>query len=175
MRLFTDVAPTSPTVQNPTMPGMPSELKPTFERYVEGPTLLTRAIDGIDPAMLSRPGTEGWAVRDVLVHLSDAEIVAAFRFRLVISEDNPALPVFDQDAWKKRLHYLWRSPEAALSLFQQTRFATAELLRQCDRKSWERGGTYPGDVPVTLAGLLQDDVDHLDLHIAQIRSLRHLA
>lgn len=157
----------------PYMPGMPSELLPVFEHFTAGPSLVTRAAEGIDPATLSRAGVEGWSVRDVLVHLADSELVRAVRMRLILAEDEPTLFVYDEGVWKKRLHYLWRSPEASISLFQQTRFGTAELLRQCDRQSWARVGIHPELGRLALADMLRIGVEHVDTHVAQIAALRH--
>ena len=72
-----------------------------------------------------------------------------------------------------RRQQLWRSPEAAISLFQQTRFGTAELLRQCDRQSWSRTATHPELGRLALADMLRIGVEHVDTHVAQIAALRH--
>jgi uncharacterized damage-inducible protein DinB len=154
------------------MPGMPPDLQPVFERFTQGPTLVYAAIRDIGPAQINRPGSEGWSIRDVLVHLSDTELVRAVRMRIVLTEDEPTLFTFDEGTWKKRLHYLWRSPEVALSLFQQTRFGTAEMLRNCDRQAWERAGIHPDLGRQTLATLLRLGVEHIDAHVAQIAALR---
>jgi hypothetical protein len=151
---------------------MPAALEPVFASFTEGPTLVARAIEGIDPGVLNRPGREGWSVRDVLIHLSDAELIAALRFRMILAEDRPTLPIYDQAIWKRRLHYLWRSPEAALSLFQQTRFGNAEILRQCAIGDWDRVGVHPERGEMTLAALLELYAGHATEHVAQIESLR---
>ena len=154
------------------MPYIPPALKPLFEQFGAGPKLVHEAIEGVGPSEMNRPGGEGWSVRDVLVHLSDTELVRAVRIRQMIAEDEPAFFTFDEAVWKKKLHYLWRSPEAALSLFQQTRFSTGELLRQCDRQSWERTATHPERGVLTLADMLQIGVEHVEAHVGQIRKLR---
>ncbi len=154
------------------MPRLPVALVPVFQQFTEGPTLVTQAIAGLEPGLFSRPGPEGWSVRDVVVHLADAELIGALRFRMVLASDNPVLPVYDPDTWKKRLHYLWRSPEASLSLFQQTRFASAELLRQCSAQDWERLGMHPERGELTLGALLATYAEHALEHVAQIGVLR---
>lgn len=154
------------------MPRLPAALEPVFQLFTEGPTLVTRAIEGLEPGLLSRPGREGWSVRDVIVHLADAELIGALRFRMVLAGEKPPLPVYDQETWKKRLHYLWRSPEASLSLFQQTRFASAEMLRQCSASDWERVGVHPERGELTLGELLLTYADHAVEHVAQIQALR---
>lgn len=154
------------------MPRMPAALEPVFQQFTEGPTLVTRAIEGLEAGLLNRPGREGWSVRDVVVHLADAELVGALRFRMILAGEKPALPVYDPDTWKRRLHYLWRSPEASLSLFQQTRFASAEMLRQCSASDWERVGVHPERGEVTLGELLTQYAGHAPEHVAQILVLR---
>lgn len=154
------------------MPRMPAALEPVFQQFTEGPTLVTRAIEGLEAGLLNRPGREGWSVRDVVVHLADAELVGALRFRMILAGEKPALPVYDPDTWKRRLHYLWRSPEASLSLFQQTRFASAEMLRQCSASDWERVGVHPERGEVTLGELLTQYAGHASEHVAQILVLR---
>lgn len=154
------------------MPGMPPELQPVFERFTQGPMLVTAAIRDIGPAQINRPGKEGWSIRDILVHLSDTELVRAVRMRTVLTEDEPTLVTFDEGTWKKRLHYLWRSPEVALSLFQLTRYSTAEMLRNCDRLAWARPAIHPDHGRQTLSDLLMLGVDHIDEHLGQIAELR---
>ena len=154
------------------VPYIPPELKPLFEQFGAGPKLLHEVIEGVGPSEMNRPGPEGWSVRDVIVHLSDTELVRAVRIRQMLAEDEPSFFTYDEGQWKRKLHYLWRSPEAALSLFQQTRFSTGELLRQCDRQSWERTATHPGRGVLTLADMLRIGVEHVDDHVEQVRTLR---
>ncbi len=143
-----------------------------FLRFTEGPTVLNSATQDINPALLNRPNRDGWSIRDIIVHLADAEIVGAYRFRMVLAEDEPTLPVYDHEGWKRRLHYIWRSPEAALSLFQQMRFSTAEMLQQCDLASWQRAGIHPERGRLTLRDLLQTYTEHAESHIAQIEEMK---
>jgi uncharacterized damage-inducible protein DinB len=155
------------------MPQIPVELRALFDRFAIGPSLLRQAVAGLDAGALNRrPPGEDWSIRDVVIHLADAELVGAVRFRLVIAEEGATLPVYDQDLWKRRLHYLWRDPEAAIALFQQTRYGSAELLQQCDAGTWSRSGLHPERGAMTLAALLELYADHVDQHIAQIAAFR---
>jgi hypothetical protein len=155
------------------VPTTPERLRPAFARFTGGPTLLREAVSGLNPADLNRrpPGSE-WSIRDVILHLADAELVAAVQFRLVIAEEDAALPGFDQEMWKRRLHYLWRDPEFAISLFQQVRYASGELLQQCDNAAWARTCVHPGLGETTLAGLLEYHAAHAEEHAAQIGTMR---
>ena len=134
---------------------------------------MRQAINGLNAAELNRrPAGGDWSIRDVVLHVSDAELVGAVRFRMVVAEENPTLPAFDQDTWKRRLHYLWRDPEFALGLFQQTRYASAELLQQCDAAAWARTGFHAERGEMTLAGLLELYAAHAEEHAEQVRGMR---
>lgn len=96
----------------------------------------------------------------------------ASRIFAVIAQEQPLLPAFDEELYKRRLQYLWRDPELALSLFQQIRFAMGELLERCDADTWERTGVHEDHGPLSLATLIQRGAEHGDEHIAQVLSHR---
>lgn len=154
------------------MPRIPAHLSDALDQYLLGPSLVNDAIRDIDPGQLNRTNTDGWSIRDIIIHLADAEMMRFVRIGLILAEDEPALPDLAEQRWKRRLHYLWRSPEAALSLFGQTRFALGEILRQCDTAAWQRAGMHPEFGPLTVAALVQRGVAHVDDHAAQIASMR---
>jgi hypothetical protein len=154
------------------MPRLPAELEEVLARYVRGPRLVRKAVDGAGPGVISRAGSGGWSVRDVLVHLADAEVVRAGRLRFILAaEEPPALPGFDEGVWKRRLQYLWRSPEAALALYDALVYSNGELLRQFAAEAFDRRGLIDGE-PVTVAELLRRGAAHGEEHAAQLRALR---
>lgn len=155
------------------MPRLPEDISPVFERFVRGPGVVREAVHGVGPSTISRPGREGWSIRDVLVHLADAELVRATRIRLILAEDEPELFDFDEGKWKRKLQYLWRSPEASLALFESLRYTSAELLRECDGKAWERAGIHPIDGRLSVRELLARGANHAEEHAAQVRALRN--
>ena len=66
--------------------------------------------------------------------------------------------------WKRRLHYIWRSPEASIALFDQLRFTMIEILRQLDTKSWEKAGIFPDGERITVGELLIRGANHAEEH-----------
>jgi hypothetical protein len=155
------------------MPSLPPALRDQLDAFNRGPALVRQAIDGLDPGLLNRrPPGDDWSIRDVVIHLSDAELLGAVRIRLAIAEEAPLMPVYEQDAWKRRLQYLWRDPEAALGLFQQARYATAEILEHCGAEAWSRPAIHPEQGPLTVSDLVGIYVDHVNGHADQIAKAR---
>jgi hypothetical protein len=152
---------------------MPAGIVPVFERFVRGPTIVREALDGVGPAIISRPGPEGWSIRDVVVHLADTELVRGVRLRRLIAEDDPSIEAIDEKLWKRRLHYLWRSPDASLALFELLRFANAEILRECDAATWQRSGMHSEDGRITVVDLVLRGAGHAEDHARQVLELRN--
>jgi len=74
------------------------------------PALFRQAVTGLDDAQLDtpyRPG--GWTVRQVVHHLADSHINSYVRFRLALTEDQPAVKGYDQKTWAEL-------PDARLTL-----------------------------------------------------------
>ncbi len=155
------------------MPTLPTALRQRLDAFIAGPGLVRQAITGIDAGLLNRrPPGDDWSIRDVIIHLSDAEMLGAVRIRLALAEESPTMPMYEQDLWKRRLQYLWRDPELALSLLQQTRYSTAEILEQCGAEAWQRIIIHPDRGPLTVADLVGIYVDHVEGHVRQIAAAR---
>jgi hypothetical protein len=152
---------------------IPADLQEMLREFAAGPGQLRAAIDGLDPSRLNRrkPG-EDWSIRDIVLHLGDAELVRAVRLRYLIAEEEPVVLSFDEERWKRRLHYLFRDVEAGLALFELTVFTSAELLEQCDAAAFERTGKRSDGSPVRVRDLLEAGVVHVKEHLAQIAEFR---
>src|SRR4051812_47881247 len=84
----------------------------------ETPTALPKAIDGLSPQQLRQPEQPGkWSIGQILQHLADADVVWAWRMRLILAQDRPQITGYDQDRWAERLHYDQEDPFEALELF----------------------------------------------------------
>ncbi|MEP6872476.1 MAG: hypothetical protein ABI939_11605, partial [Anaerolineaceae bacterium] len=110
---------------------MAIEIRRVVERFGTGPWLIERALSG-EPSRSLKKDAAGWSVCEVLVHLSDAELVRAVRIRLILAEDVPALFSFDEGEWRDRLSYAGRDAEAALRMYRDAVEATADLLENVD-------------------------------------------
>jgi hypothetical protein len=64
--------------------------------FRRGPEILNAALAGVSAASRSVPAPGKWTIRQIALHLFDAEIVAGMR---------PLMATFDQDLWANHLGY----------------------------------------------------------------------
>jgi hypothetical protein len=64
------------------------------------PAEVRSAVDGLADAQLDtpyRPG--GWTVRQLVHHLADSHMNALIRIKLALTEENPVIKPYDENAW----------------------------------------------------------------------------
>lgn len=130
------------------------------------PIVLRSLVRGLDDATWRRRPAQGeWAIVEVVAHLADTDERALARVRRMLSEDNPTLPGYDQDALARDRNYIAMDPSDALDRFEASRAAHVALLESLDDEGWRRTGQHgeQGHMDVELyethgAG---EDGDHL--------------
>ncbi len=66
----------------------------------EAPDRLKEAVDGLSEEQLDIPYREGgWTVRQVVHHLPDSHMNGYVRMKWALTEDEPAIKTYDQEAW----------------------------------------------------------------------------
>lgn len=112
-----------------------------------------------------RPASDKWSIAEILAHLADAELVAGWRLRLILSTNGVPIQAFDQESWAKTFAYGDRDPHDSLRAFKFQRELNLALLKSVPRKLWENHGLHSerGKETVThLVGLFAGhDVNHL--------------
>jgi hypothetical protein len=106
----------------------------------------------------------------VVAHLADSALASSWRIRLMLAEDSPTLSAFDQDAWT--WPYSRIEPRDALATLSMLRRDTALLLRLAPTKSWQRTGYHEERGKVTVRDLVERQINHIEEHLAQIRSIK---
>jgi hypothetical protein len=150
-----------------------SEMSELLERYRRGAELVAVAITGAAGSELDfSPAPGQWTIRQIVAHLSDAEMQDALRFRKVIAEENPTLEAFDQDAWGRNLDYGRRKTSQTLETFRRIRGENYELLKDLPEQAFERQGIHSERGPLTLRQLLQGFAEHAENHAMQLRTRR---
>jgi uncharacterized damage-inducible protein DinB len=140
-----------------------------IERYATGCERLAEALVGLgDDLLMFKPAPNAWSIKEIAVHLTDTELVALYRMKAVIAEDNPTLLNFDQDAWAARLRYAEADLNAAMQQFKALRETFVPTLRLLRSEDWERIGTHNQAGVLKLSDLLMKFVNHVEDHIRQI-------
>lgn len=121
----------------------------------------------------SAPQPGKWSIHQILAHLTDNELVAQTRIRLMLFEETPVLAAYDQDRWVNGWTREQESFEATLQRFRVLRESTLRIFRNTPEDDLKRIGTHtergvqtPGDYIVILAG---HDINHL----SQIDGIRN--
>jgi hypothetical protein len=113
-----------------------------IDQYTDGYRAVAEALTGADDEQLdARPAPGKWTAREVVHHLADSEMAAAFRLRLLLAIDNPPIHGYDQEMFAKRLFYD-RPIAASLDAFKAARMATGEILKCMTDADWQRPGAH---------------------------------
>jgi hypothetical protein len=142
----------------------------------ETPAYLRGLIEGATPHELSwSPSPERWSITQIVVHLADAEIVGAWRFRSVLASDGIRLQAYDQDAWASAFHYERGDPHASSALFAALRSSTLAILRGVDPARLEHAGLHDERGRESVAHIMRMYAGHDLNHRGQIERLLEAA
>lgn len=81
--------------------------------------MLCEAIEGLaEEELRFKPAPDKLSIHQIIIHVTDSEILSTHRLRKVLAEVEPLLISFDQNAWAKDLGYDLLDREQHLLLFQ---------------------------------------------------------
>jgi uncharacterized damage-inducible protein DinB len=143
-----------------------------LERLRQTPLVVEKLIAGLsDEAMNRVPPDGGWAIRNALSHLRDAQGVLDFRVDLFIEQEHPILESKAVFAWAKNET---ERPPSARGIFETYRASRAETLRKLESlplSDWQRTGEHEEFGAVTLRQQVSYFAAHESTHLAQIKAL----
>lgn len=136
------------------------------------PDELGRLVRDVAPGVLRAPEAPGrWSVGEVLAHLADSELVWAFRLRMVLGQERPALAGYDQDAWAARLSYADVDPSTSLDQFDVARSWNLALLDRLPDEALDRVGVHAERGDESVRHMIRLYAGHDLVHVAQIRRI----
>jgi hypothetical protein len=136
-----------------------AELLPWLDSRLEGPA----------EEVLRRPEAQGkWSVIQVIQHLADSDLVAGYRIRMIVAENRPALPGYDQDRWASEFEYDRVPLETALGQLRALRAPNLRLWSRLSGEQLERVGIHSERGPESAAHLLRLMGAHDLVHRRQI-------
>ena len=139
----------------------------------EAPAALRAAVRGLSEFQLETPYRDGgWTVRQVVHHVPESHMNAFTRFKLALTETNPTIKPYDEDAWVK-LGDIARTPvETSVVLLEALHQRWVALLEVMGPDDFTRPLVHPDIGPVTLDRMLQLYAWHGRHHVAHVTALR---
>jgi uncharacterized damage-inducible protein DinB len=149
-----------------------AERRAAIDALAAAPEALRAAVRGLTDAQLDsayRPG--GWTVRQLVHHVADSHLNAYVRFKLGLTENDPTIKPYDQDAWVTLADS--KLPIAvSLDLLDGVHARLVALLRATPDHAFSRTIQHPENGPMTLDQMLGVYAWHGRHHTAHITSLR---
>ena len=155
-------------------------VEPTPERRREWmddieqtPARFRAAVQGLTDAQLDTPYRDGgWTVRQLVHHLPDSHMNAYTRFKLGLTEDNPAIKTYDEARWAELEDSRVTPVETSLTLLETLHARWANVLRAVEGEQWSRTVQHPDHGPMRLESLLAMYAWHGRHHVAHVTRLR---
>jgi uncharacterized damage-inducible protein DinB len=144
-----------------------------LRQIAEAPARFREAVRNLDDAQLDtpyRPG--GWTVRQVVHHVADSHMNAYIRFRLALTEDEPAIKPYDQAAWAELADARTLPVETSLSLLDGLHARWVALAASLPEAAFSRAFFHPERGRVPLGANLAMYAWHGRHHAAHITALR---
>ena len=133
---------------------------------------LERLIKGVSPSRLrKRPAADQWSANEIAAHLSDAEIVTAFRIRVILGAPGSAIASYDQDAWAASGHYQQCDPRKSVDRFRAVREANLALLKSLTAEQWQQFGIHSERGQETIEQIVRLTAGHDLNHLKQIERI----
>lgn len=138
------------------------------------PSFLEFSIQNLDAAQLETPyRPDGWTVHQLVHHIADSHINAYTRFKLGLTESNPVIKPYDQEAWADLSDTKKLPVNISLTLLHALHARWSQLLEDMTESQWQRTVYHPErKIEITLWELLKTYAWHSRHHVAHINNLR---
>lgn len=136
------------------------------------PAAMRAAVRGLSESQLDtpyRPG--GWTVRQVVHHVPDSHLNAYIRLKLALTENNPTIKPYDQNAFAELPDQ--RLPiDVSLSMLDALHTRWTTVLRSLAPDQFVRSLVHPEIGSITVDYLVHHYSWHSRHHVAHITALR---
>jgi uncharacterized damage-inducible protein DinB len=153
-----------------------AERADSIARIAALPAALAAAISGFEDADFETPYRDGgWTVRQLVHHVADSHANAFIRVKLALTEHEPTIKAYDQDAWAQLADVRDVSPLVSLAMTAAIHERFTAVLRSLQPGDFARAFIHPDNGRMTIDQLVALYAWHGDHHVAHIRALRSRA
>jgi hypothetical protein len=150
----------------------PETRQAAMEDIAALPARMREAVRGLTQAQLDtpyRPG--GWTVRQLVHHVADSHMNGYIRTKLALTEENPTIKPYDQDAWSKLPDS--RLPvDLSLTILEAVHERWTAVNRSIAERDFARTFTHPELGELTLDRHVHLYGWHSRHHVGHIAGLR---
>lgn len=143
-----------------------------LERLRKTPLEVAALIEGLTEDQMTRPPADGgWAIRNVISHLRDAQGVLAFRIDLFLKEENPVLEMKTVWMWARDENERPPSTREIFDAYQSSRQEMIAKLELIPFVDWWRTGQHEEFGVVSIKQQVSYFASHEVTHLSQIERL----
>jgi hypothetical protein len=111
-------------------------------------------------------GPGEWNAHQIVGHLLDVDIVYGFRWRLVLTEENPAYPGYNEKAWSQLPR---PAPSELLDGFSALREINANLISSLAPRAWSLTGVHGEQGGEDIRRMIEKIAGHDLAHLNQLQ------
>ena len=147
--------------------------KSWIEAISDCPSQLRAAVEGFVDTQYDTPYREGgWTVRQLVHHIYDSHSNAFIRIRLALTQDNPRINAYDQDAWAHLTDSLTVPAEISLGMIDGLHLRWVVMMQGMTADQFSRMLDHPESGPMSLDFMVQLYAWHCLHHVRHITALR---
>ncbi|MBI1803050.1 MAG: bacillithiol transferase BstA [Ignavibacteriae bacterium] len=144
-----------------------------IQHIADAPQKLRAAVRGLSDQQLDTPyRPEGWTVRQVVHHVPDSHLNAYIRFKLAMTETEPAIKTYNETKWAELPEARTAPIEMSLTLLESLHQRWVLFLKTLTLPDLQRQFNHPEHGLMKLEFLLRLYSWHSRHHVAHITSLR---
>jgi hypothetical protein len=146
-----------------------------LEKLRQTPLDVAALLEGLSEQSMSQAAPDGgWAIRNVLTHMRDAQGVLDYRLDLFSREAHPILAAKAVWSWAKDEE---EHPPSTLAIFEEYKATRAKILARLESlplADWWRTGRHEEFGVVSIKQQVSYFASHEITHLPQIETLRKL-
>jgi exoribonuclease II len=133
------------------------------------PQKLEAAIAALNEKQLTTPFLAGeWSVVQNVHHMADSHMNSFIRLKMILTEDNPTIKPYNQDAWVNMVDEVSLDMENSLSILRGLHRRWVMVFENLNSDDWQRTGYHPEIGTVSVDDMLETYAAHCRDHLAQI-------
>ena len=157
----------------PTAPLTVAQRAQCIADIAAAPAALRRAVQGLSDSQLDTPYRDGgWTVRQLVHHVPDSHLNAYVRFKLALTEDEPAIKTYEEAKWAELADARTGPTEMSLALLDALHERWVAMLRTLAPDDLSRAFRHPQWGAISLARTLALYAWHGRHHVAHVTALR---